>query len=77
MVTRYLGAPIPRNEDARLLRGQALFVDDIELPGMLHAAFLRSQVAACSIPGSSISSTNNACPRSNLASSLRGIGAPR
>src|SRR6516225_5381638 len=45
MVTRYLGAPIPRNEDARLLRGQALFVDDIELPGMLHAAFLRSQVA--------------------------------
>ncbi len=45
MATRYLGAPIPRNEDRRLLTGQALFVDDLELPDMLHAAFLRSQVA--------------------------------
>ncbi len=45
MTTRYFGAPIPRNEDARLLSGQALFVDDVELPGMLHAAFLRSNVA--------------------------------
>jgi aerobic carbon-monoxide dehydrogenase large subunit len=45
MTTRSFGAPIPRNEDARLLSGQALFVDDVELPGMLHAAFLRSSVA--------------------------------
>lgn len=45
MATRYFGAPIKRNEDGRLLRGQALFVDDVELPGLLHAAFLRSQVA--------------------------------
>ena len=42
MVTRYFGARITRNEDARLLTGQALFVDDVELPGMLHVAFLRS-----------------------------------
>ena len=45
MATRNFGAPIRRNEDARLLSGQALFVDDVELPGMLHAAFLRSNVA--------------------------------
>ena len=45
MTTRQVGAPIIRNEDARLLSGQALFVDDVELPGMLHAAFLRSSVA--------------------------------
>jgi len=45
MTTRSFGAPITRNEDARLLSGQALFVDDVELPGMLHAAFLRSNVA--------------------------------
>jgi carbon-monoxide dehydrogenase large subunit len=45
MTTRNFGAPITRNEDARLLSGQALFVDDVELPGMLHAAFLRSNVA--------------------------------
>jgi len=42
MTTRYFGAPVPRNEDARLLTGRALFVDDVELPGMLHAAFVRS-----------------------------------
>jgi carbon-monoxide dehydrogenase large subunit len=45
MATRYFGAAIPRNEDRRLLTGQALFVDDVELPGMLHAAFLRSNQA--------------------------------
>ncbi len=37
-----IGARVPRNEDARLLTGRALFVDDVQLPGMLHAAFLRS-----------------------------------
>jgi len=45
MTTRAFGAPIPRNEDARLLTGQALFVDDVELPDMLHAALLRSPLA--------------------------------
>ena len=45
VATRKFGAPIRRNEDARLLSGQALFVDDVELPGMLYAAFLRSNVA--------------------------------
>ncbi|MBV8753700.1 MAG: xanthine dehydrogenase family protein molybdopterin-binding subunit [Hyphomicrobiales bacterium] len=45
MEPRYFGAPVPRNEDRRLLTGQALFVDDVELPAMLHAAFLRSPMA--------------------------------
>jgi aerobic carbon-monoxide dehydrogenase large subunit len=45
MTTRYFGAPVKRNEDGRLLTGQALFVDDVELPGLLHAAFLRSPFA--------------------------------
>ncbi|MGA7806277.1 molybdopterin cofactor-binding domain-containing protein [Bradyrhizobium sp.] len=45
MTTRFFGAPIKRNEDRKLLTGQALFIDDVELPGMLHAAFLRSQAA--------------------------------
>ena len=40
-----VGARTKRNEDPRLLTGQALFVDDVELPGMLHAAFLRSPYA--------------------------------
>lgn len=45
MATRYFGAPVTRNEDPRLLAGQALFVDDVELPGLLHAAFYRSPYA--------------------------------
>ncbi len=45
MATRYFGKPIKRNEDPRLLTGQALFTDDVHLPGMTHAAFLRSDYA--------------------------------
>ncbi len=42
---KYIGQPVKRNEDPRLLTGQALFVDDVDLPGMLHATFLRSDYA--------------------------------
>ena len=45
------GRPLTRNEDPRLLRGEALFVDDVELPGLLHAAFLRSPHAHARILG--------------------------
>ena len=45
MATRYFGERVKRNEDQQLLTGQALFVDDVELPGMLHAAFVRSPYA--------------------------------
>src|SRR5205823_4715248 len=34
-----------RKEDARFIRGQGRFVDDVQLPGMLHGAILRSPVA--------------------------------
>jgi carbon-monoxide dehydrogenase large subunit len=43
--TRYVNARVPRNEDARLLTGRARFVDDVQLPGMLHVAFVRSEHA--------------------------------
>jgi carbon-monoxide dehydrogenase large subunit len=42
---KLIGKRIRRNEDPRLLTGQALFVDDVNIPGMLHAAFLRSDYA--------------------------------
>jgi carbon-monoxide dehydrogenase large subunit len=42
---RVLGKPLRRNEDPRLLTGQALFTDDVHLAGMVHAAFLRSPYA--------------------------------
>jgi len=43
--TTPLGQSIPRREDVRLLTGRGRFVDDIQLPNMLHAAFLRSPLA--------------------------------
>jgi carbon-monoxide dehydrogenase large subunit len=45
MTTRYFGASVRRNEDPRLLTGSALFVDDVQLPGTLHVAFVRSPFA--------------------------------
>jgi xanthine dehydrogenase molybdopterin-binding subunit B len=42
MTTRYIGERVKRNEDNRLLTGEALFVDDVELPRMLHAVLVRS-----------------------------------
>ncbi|WP_430782700.1 aerobic carbon-monoxide dehydrogenase large subunit [Actinoplanes sp. G11-F43] len=38
-----------RKEDARLLRGRGRFVDDVQLPGMLHLAILRSPFAHANI----------------------------
>src|SRR5262249_398097 len=38
----YSGQSIKRFEDPRLLTGQGTFLDDFKLPGMLHAAVLRS-----------------------------------
>jgi carbon-monoxide dehydrogenase large subunit len=37
--------PLKRKEDARLIRGQGTFVDDLSRPGMLHGAVLRSPLA--------------------------------
>lgn len=51
MSIRSFGQPVKRNEDARLLQGKALFVDDVELPRMLHAAFVRSPYAHARIRG--------------------------
>jgi aerobic carbon-monoxide dehydrogenase large subunit len=41
----FVGRPIERVEDLRLLRGRGQFVDDIERDGQLHAVMLRSSVA--------------------------------
>ena len=39
----YIGQSVPRREDKRRLRGEGLFVADIQLPNMLHVAIARSQ----------------------------------
>src|SRR5947207_14771254 len=42
MGAKYFGAAARRRDDPRLPRGEARFVADVTLPGLLHAAFLRS-----------------------------------
>jgi carbon-monoxide dehydrogenase large subunit len=43
--SEYVGQGVARNEDRRLLTGNATFVDDVRMEGMLHAAFVRSDHA--------------------------------
>ncbi|NMH96887.1 xanthine dehydrogenase family protein molybdopterin-binding subunit [Pseudonocardia acidicola] len=42
MGVKMVGARVKRVEDPRLLRGEGAFVDDIDIPGVLHMAVLRS-----------------------------------
>src|SRR5262245_18062815 len=51
MGAKYFGAAVRRKEDPRLLRGEGRFVDDLKLPGLLHAAFLRSPHAHARVGG--------------------------
>jgi aerobic carbon-monoxide dehydrogenase large subunit len=44
-LNEWFGAAVKRKEDPVLLRGEARFIDDIRLPDMLHAAFVRSPYA--------------------------------
>jgi len=46
---RVIGRSVPRLEDEPLLKGEGRFIDDIRLPGMLHAAFVRSPHAHAAI----------------------------
>ena len=46
---RYVGQAVLRKEDPRLLTGRGRYNDDITLPGMLHAHFVRSDVARAKI----------------------------
>ncbi len=48
---RYVGRPVPRVEDARLVRGLGRYVDDLTLPGMLYLGFVRSPHAHARIRG--------------------------
>ena len=55
MSTRQFGEPVQRNADPALLKGEGAFIDDISLPGALHAAFVRSQHARARIRSIDIS----------------------
>ncbi|MCI0787957.1 MAG: molybdopterin-dependent oxidoreductase [Chloroflexi bacterium] len=51
MTTRIFGSGIRRREDPRLITGAATYTDDVQLPGMVHAAMLRSPHAHAKING--------------------------
>src|SRR5262249_26243142 len=42
MGAKFFGAAVKRREDTRFLRGEGRFIDDVVVPGMLDAAFVRS-----------------------------------
>ena len=59
---RFIGQPMPRHEDARLIVGQGRFTDDFNFPGQAHAAMVPSphahariisiaKTAALALPG--------------------------
>src|SRR5262249_23750627 len=47
----WFGASIKRKEDPAFLTGRGRYVDDIKLPGMLHATVLRSPHPHAAIRG--------------------------
>ncbi len=47
----FVGKAVQRVEDERFLTGRGRYVDDLELPGAAHAAFLRSPYAHARIRG--------------------------
>jgi len=59
MAKKYVGQRMTRTEDPRLLTGQALFVDDVEIHGMLYAAFLRSDYAHARIRSIDVSAARS------------------
>src|SRR5206468_195408 len=46
---RLFGKAIKRREDPRFITGRGQYVDDVKLPGMTYAAFVRSQHAHAKI----------------------------
>ena len=52
---RWVGARVPRKEDRRMLLGRGRFVADMDRPGALHAAFVRSPHGSAGIAGVDVS----------------------
>ena len=46
---KWVGQPIRRKEEDRLVRGRGIFVDDERMPGMLFIKFVRSSYAHAKI----------------------------
>ena len=53
--TKMFGASIKRREDPRFITGKGNYTDDVKLPGMTYAAFVRSPHAHARITGIDVS----------------------
>ncbi len=58
--TKYVGKPIKRKEDPRLVQGIAHYVDDIKLAGTLHMGIVRSPYAHARIRSIDATKARNA-----------------
>lgn len=56
----WIGRPMKRKEDPRMIRGIAHYVDDIVLPGMVYAGFVRSPYAHAKIRSVDVSAAMKA-----------------
>jgi carbon-monoxide dehydrogenase large subunit len=56
----YIGAALPREAAKRLIAGRGQYVDDIQLPRLVHAAFVRSPFAHARIVGIHAAPARNA-----------------
>ena len=70
----YIGQSLRRFEDQRLLTGASSYVDDLQLPGMLHAPVLRSPYAHALIKGID---TAGATPPNGVKSAWVNAAHPR
>ena len=59
-MTRYVGQKVIRVEDRRILTGRGKYVDDVTLPNMLHAAFVRSPLPHARITSLDVSAARSA-----------------
>ena len=62
---RFIGQPIPRTEDARLLTGRGQFSDDFGFPGQTYAAMVSITACACAHRSRSIPPPPKRCRASS------------
>ena len=60
VAARFVGQRMPRTEDQRMITGHGRYIDDLDRPGMVHAAFVRSQVGAGRIIGLDVTEARQA-----------------
>ncbi|HLZ08154.1 MAG TPA: xanthine dehydrogenase family protein molybdopterin-binding subunit, partial [Chloroflexota bacterium] len=59
-VTKLFGSAVKRREDPRLITGGATYVDDVTLPALTHAAFVRSPYAHARITSIDVAAAKKA-----------------